>query len=131
SFKLPGDSEGNSFHQHRMIFVGNDPRVQAGSLGPEEARVYEAAFQRALEEGIPIHYASESSGARIGFPGAIFRALRRTQLESGEWMFWATEADLNEMVGDPERKISAQPLRDLIVPGERVTVDGVEGFRIG
>jgi acetyl-CoA carboxylase carboxyltransferase component len=49
-----------------VIVIANDITVQAGSFGPQEDFLFDAASKLAREEGIPRVYIAANSGARIG-----------------------------------------------------------------
>ncbi|PWY98047.1 acetyl-CoA carboxylase [Testicularia cyperi] len=50
----------------KLVVIGNDVTIQAGSFGPVEDRFFAAASKLARELGIPRLYISANSGARIG-----------------------------------------------------------------
>lgn len=49
-----------------VIIIANDITVQAGSFGPQEDYLFDAASKLARAEGIPRVYIAANSGARIG-----------------------------------------------------------------
>ncbi|CDR88886.1 acetyl-CoA carboxylase [Sporisorium scitamineum] len=50
----------------KLVVIGNDVTIQAGSFGPIEDRFFAAASKLARELGVPRLYISANSGARIG-----------------------------------------------------------------
>ncbi len=50
----------------KLVVIGNDVTIQAGSFGPIEDRFFAAASKLARELGVPRLYVSANSGARIG-----------------------------------------------------------------
>lgn len=132
TMKFPKDLRGGTY-ERKMMWVGNDASIDGGGLGPTEARIYEAAFERAMELGIPIHYASDSSGAAMAgpfsnFAGQVFRSLRKTwNNEQQRWVLWATTEQLESPIGPPGKQKS---LRQLVTAEKAITVDDVEGFEV-
>ena len=59
-----------------IILVANDITHMSGSLSPPEDAIYRAAFDLAVEEGLPCVYLSSNSGARIGLDEAVKAAFR-------------------------------------------------------
>lgn len=130
--KFPKDLKGNTY-ERKMMWVGNDASIDGGSLGPVEAQIYEAAFERAIRLGIPIHYASDSSGAAMAgpyssFAGQVFRNLRKTwDAKQERWILWATSEQLNIKIGPEGRQ---KNLSELVTATRPITIEGVEGFEV-
>ena len=130
--KFPKNLRGD-FYERRMMWVGNDASIDGGGLGPVEARIYEAAFIHAMEEGIPIHYASDSSGAAMagpmsGYAGQVFRSLNKTWSDSEKrWILWANDEQLNIKIGPEGRQ---KTLRELVGLGKRFQDGESQGTEI-
>lgn len=128
--KFPKNLEGSEHYERRMLWVGNDYTTRAGALGPHEANIYSAAFEKAMSEGLPIHYASESSGAMIGFAEEVFKNINRTyDAENNRWTLWATPEQLAKTL-EAKRGKGGKPLSELVTLGNPVTFEGQNGFEI-
>ena len=67
-----------------IIIVANDITHLSGSLSPPEDNVYRAAFDLAVEKGLPCVYISSNSGARIGLDEAVKAAFRVKWIDDGD-----------------------------------------------
>jgi len=80
--KTPGYPQGR-----KMILIGNDVTVKAGSFGTVEDDVFQKASQLARERGLPRVYIACNSGARLG---AV------EELKSLVKVAWVDEDDVNK-----------------------------------
>jgi len=80
--KTPGLPQGR-----KMILIGNDVTIKAGSFGTVEDEVFQKASQLAREAGLPRIYIACNSGARLGSV---------EELKSIVKVAWVDEKDVNK-----------------------------------
>ena len=101
----------------QIVLVANDITHMSGSLSPPEDRVYRAAFDLAVDEGLPCVYISSNSGARIGLDEAVKAAFRvkwidENDISKGFKYIYLSEDDFEILSANGRVKADRKVCRD-------------------
>ena len=111
-----------------LIVIANDITVQAGSFGPQEDYLFDAASKLARQEGIPRIYIAANSGARIGLAGEVqscFKAAWKDASDPSKGFdyLYLTSEDYRRLSSDEKHKAKS-------VNATKIVEDGEERWKI-
>eukprot|EP01046_Picozoa_sp_COSAG06_P005952 COSAG06_NODE_272_length_18674_cov_18.029717_5_plen_2141_part_00 len=106
-----------------LIVIANDITVQAGSFGPQEDFLFDAASKLARAEGIPRVYIAANSGARIGLAEEVrscFKAAWKDPSDPSKGFdyLYLTSEDYHRLCADEAHKSKSINATKIVEAGE-------------